>query len=107
MRYSDGRTVTYTYSPLNSVASVVDLSRSLQLSVKYNSHGMPSELILNRESIKLRYFVDQIDKVKRRENAHIDILKPHGETMRIRIIFTPDGVLLWTAERLDGASPGG
>jgi len=27
--------------------------------------------------------------------------------MRIRIIFTPDGVLLWTAERLGGASPGG
>jgi len=47
VRYSDGRTVTYTYSPLNSVASVVDLSRSLQLSVKYNGHGMPSELILN------------------------------------------------------------
>lgn len=107
VRYSDGRTVTYSYSPLNSLASVVDPSRSLELSVKYNGQGMPSELILNGESIELRYFVDQIDKVKRRANAHVDILKSHGATMRIRIVFAQDGVLLWTAERPGGASPGG
>lgn len=96
VRHSNGQSVTYTYNPLNRVAGIVDSSRSLELSVEYDGHGMPSQLTLNRKSIKFRYFLDQVDKVKRRANTHIDILQPDGEITRIRIVVTPDG-LLWTA----------
>ncbi len=97
VRYSNGRIVTYTYNPQNRISSIVDPSRSIQLSVEYDRSGMPSRLTLNHETIQFRYFLDQVDKARQRANAHVDILKPHGEVIRIRIAVTPDG-LHWTAE---------
>ncbi len=106
VRYSNGQIVTYTYNPQNRVSSIVDPARSIELRVEYDRHGMPSQLTLNHETIEFRYFLDQVDKAKQRANLHIDILKSHGEVIRIRIVITPDGIL-WTAERRGSTSHSG
>lgn len=106
VHYSNGRSASYTYNTSNRITAIADTSTGLELSVQYNENQMPSNLALNGESFEFRYFLDHVDREKGRATAHVEIQKPSGETTWVRVVFTPDGVLGWSAEQ-HGKGSGG
>jgi len=106
VHYSNGRSASYTYNTSNQIKAIADTSTGLELSVQYNEHKMPSKVILNGESFEFRYFLDHLDREKGRAMARVEIQKPHGESTHVRVVFTPDGVLVWSAEQAGNGSGG-
>jgi YD repeat-containing protein len=103
---SNGQSLSYTYNTSDQIKTIANTSTGLQLSVQYNENAMPSKVVLNGENFEFRYFLDHLDREKGQAMAHLEIQKPRGESTLVRVVFTPKGVLVWSAEQAGKGSGG-